>query len=124
MREVNHNPSGTNAGILFLRFLAAHLLALAVGMGLSLLTLPLWTRLVYWASGREMTRTVVWEWYLLVLAPFYVVISSLAILLIYTIWTGGSERIKSWQRVLWVTVGIHLPLLVLINAFVGGRSLP
>lgn len=114
----------TNAGILLLRFLGAHILCTALGIGLSLLMLPLWTALVYRVSGREVVETPAWAWYLLVITPFYLAIASLTILVVYTIWTGGGETMKRWRNVLRVTAWLHGIILLLINLFVGGRALP
>ena len=111
-------------GILFLRFFGAHCLSLIVGTALSLLTLPLWSRLLYSIRGIDPTNQLPWAWYLFVLAPFYLVLSTLTMLVTYTIWTGASEKMKSWRRVLRLTIWLHLFLLLSINLILGGRMLP
>jgi hypothetical protein len=113
-----------NAGILFLRFLAAHSLSLLVGVALSLLTLPLWTRILYRITDKDPAAQVSWAWYLLTLAPFYLAISTLTLLVVYVMWTGASAKMKSWRRVLRVTVWIHLFLLLFVNMILGGRAMP
>lgn len=125
MNIVTPNPSKptpVNAFILFVRFVAAHLLWLATGLLLSLLTLPLWTWPLYWLTAK--TGQASWGWYLLTLAPFYVAVSTLIILVLYPMWTGASDRSKRWKRILNVTAWIHLSLLILINLIVGSRFLP
>jgi hypothetical protein len=113
-----------NAGLLFLRFLGAHILSLIAGLALSLLTLPLWTALLYRLSGRETVAQATWQWYILTLAPFYVVITTLIVLVIYPMWTGASEKMKRWRRVLVVTLWVHIFILLGVNLILGGRALP
>jgi hypothetical protein len=113
-----------NAGILFLRFLGAHGLSLIIGVALSLLSLPLWAGLLYRVTGKDPSAQVSWAWYLLTVAPFYLVISTLTLLVVYVMWTGASDKMKSWRRVLRVTAWIHIFLLVGINLIVGGRVIP
>lgn len=117
-----HPP--VNAFVLFLRFVAAHLLCLAIGLLGSLLSLPLWTWPLYWLTGKERGDGASWGWYLLTLAPFYVAVSTLLILVLYAMWTGASDKSKRWSRILTVIAWIHLSLLVLLNLIVGGRFLP
>jgi hypothetical protein len=117
-------PAPVNAGILFLRLLSAHLLCLVAGLVLSLLTLPLWARLLYLVTGRDHTAGVSWLWYLLTLAPFYLAISTLTIFVLYPIWISAGDGSKNWQRVLTITAWIHLVLLLFINLIVGSRFIP
>jgi hypothetical protein len=117
-------PAPVNAGILLLRFLAAHLLSLAGGLLLSLVTLPLWTGLLYLITGKEQGEPLSWLWYLLTLAPFYVALSTLTILVLYPMWTGASDRSKSWRRIITVTVWVHVGFLLFINLIVGSRFIP
>ena len=124
MSERSRTTAPVNAGILFLRFLGAHSLSLMLGIALSLLTLPLWTGLLYRISGNDPTAQVSWTWYLLTLAPFYLVLSTLTLLVVYPIWTGASAKMKSWRRVLRVTVWIHLFYLLFINLILGSRAIP
>jgi hypothetical protein len=120
----SHSSTRVNALILFLRFLAAHLLSLAGGLLLSLVTLPLWTGLLYLITGKEQGEPLSWLWYLLTLAPFYVVISTLTMLVLYPMWTGASDRSKSWRRIVTVIVWIHVVYLLLVNLIVGIRFIP
>jgi len=124
MSERSRTTTPVNAGILLLRFLGAHSLSLILGIALSLLTLPLWTGLLYRISGNDPAAQVSWTWYLLTLAPFYLVLSTLTLLVVYPMWTGASEKMKSWRRVLRVTVWIHLFLLLFINLILGSRAIP
>jgi hypothetical protein len=119
-----HSPTRVNALLLFLRFLAAHLLSLAGGLLLSLVTLPLWTGLLYLITGKEQGEPLSWLWYLLTLAPFYVALSTLTILVLYPMWTGASDRSKSWRRIITVTVWVHVGFLLFINLIVGSRFIP
>ncbi len=121
--EKTRSITQTNAGILFLRFLGAHILILLLGTAVSMLTQPLWTWLLYRISGREAT-SIAWTWYLFTLAPFYLVLSTLTILVTYMMMTGASEKVKSWQRVLRITMWIHLFILLSINLLLGGRMIP
>jgi hypothetical protein len=120
----SHSSTRVNALILFLRFLAAHLLSLAGGLLLSLVTLPLWTGLLYLVTGKEQHGPLSWIWYLLTLAPFYVALSTLTILVLYPMWTGASDRSKSWRRIITVTVWVHVGFLLFINLIVGNRFIP
>jgi hypothetical protein len=121
-----HSPGSApvNAGILFLRFFAAHLLSLAGGLVLSLLTLPLWTWYLYWITGSERAGSPSWIWYLLTLAPFYLVLSTLTISVLYPMWTGASDRAKRWRPILKVVIWVHVGLLLFINLIVGSRFIP
>ena len=124
MTEKIHTTKHTNAGILFLRYLGAHLLCLLLGTAISILTQPLWTWFLYRVSGREPDATIPWVWYLFTLAPFYLVLSTLTILVTYAMMTAASEKTKSWRRVLRITMWIHLFFLLFINLLLGGRMLP
>ncbi len=119
-----HSPTRTNAGILLLRFLGAHSLSLLVGIAISMLTQPLWTWLLYRILGREPSAPISWVWYLFTLAPFYLVLSTLTVLVTYTMLTGASEKVKSWRRVVRITLWIHLFILLSINLILGGRMIP
>lgn len=112
-----------SVGILFLYFLSAHVLSLGASLALSLLTLPLWTDFLYRVSGRESIAQVSWAWYLLTLAPFYLVLTTLTILVIYVMWTGASDRLRTWRRVMGVTLWVHLFFLLFLNLILGGRAL-
>lgn len=124
MTERIRATTHTNAGILSLRFLAAHLLCLFGGVAISMLTQPLWSWLLYRINGREQAGAIPWAWYLFVLAPFYAVLSTLTVLVTYTLMTGATEKVKSWQRVLRITFWIHIVILLFINFILGGRMLP
>jgi hypothetical protein len=124
MTQKTHSTTQTNVGILLLRFLGAHSLSMLLGIAASILTQPLWTWLLYRISGREATAAISWTWYLFTLAPFYVVLSTLTLLVTYVMMTGASEKAKSWQRVLRITLWIHLFILLSVNLILGGRMIP
>ncbi len=115
-----HPP--VNAFVLLLRFGASHLLCLAGGLLLSLVSLPLWTWPLYWLTEKEGTPS--WGWYLLTLAPFYGAITTLVILVLYPMWTGTSDKSKRWRPILRVTFWVHLFFLLFINLIVGSRFIP
>jgi len=122
--ERSRTTTPVHAGILFLRFLGAHSLSLLLGLALSLLTLPLWTGLLYRLRGNDPAAPVSWTWYLLTLAPFYLVLSTLTLLVVYPMWTAASEKMKSWRVVLRVTLWIHFFYLLSINLMLGSRAIP
>jgi MFS-type transporter involved in bile tolerance (Atg22 family) len=53
-----------------------------------------------------------------------VALSTLTILVLYPMWTGASDRSKSWRRIITVTVWVHVGFLLFINLIVGSRFIP
>ena len=120
----NSATKHVNAAILFLRFFVLHAICLVSAILLSIVSLPLWTALLYRIVGKTSPGQVGWEWYLFVLSPFYIAISTFAILVVYIMWTGAGDRLKSWRTVGTVTACLHLLVLLFVNVIVGGRALP
>ena len=116
-----------NAIVLFLRLFGAHLLLLVAGLAVFVLSRPLWSGLIKSTWGRVAESIAVQispeptALYSLLafFAPFYLVITTLVLLVAWPMWTTVHDHTKTWRRVFvantWIHAGTLLLLLTILN---------
>ncbi|MCH2667436.1 MAG: hypothetical protein MKZ59_05650 [Deinococcales bacterium] len=120
-----------NAIVLFLRLFGAHLLLLVAGRAVFVLSRPLWSGLIKSTWGRVAESIAVQispeptALYSLLafFAPFYLVITTLVLLVAWPMWTTVHDHTKTWRRVFVANTWIHAVTLLLLLTILNVRLL-